>query len=147
MQPHDFLSWLWSFSLKSMVHFYFLIIFIIFCLVFEFPTWNAIWCCRNSMGDTDLSSKPNLKPSQMCDLGKLSKVCETVYLSVIVRKDNNSYFSRVCVKTSGNNVSKKSLVQYLKPKRGLINVPPLISFYTRLSASQSVCPGSPLFAL
>lgn len=93
-------------------------------------------------------SELKAQPQTFADVW-LGKVIQGLWNSLFIcnRKGNNSYFSRVCVKTSGNNVSKKSLVQYLKPKRGLINVPPLISFYTRLSASQSVCPGSPLFAL
>lgn len=140
MQPHDFLMAVIPFSeIHGSFLFFNNIYSILSCIWVSYLKCHMVLLKQHGWYPSELKAQPQTFAAVW-----LGKVIPGLWNSLLLcnsRKGNNSYFSRVRVKTSGNNVSKKSLVQYLNPKRGLINVPPLI-FFPRLSASQSVGPFS-----
>ena len=118
MQPHDFLLWLWSFfsEIRGSFLLFNNLYYILFCI------WVSYLKCHMGLSKQHRWHQSEFKPQP--------QTVAAVWLGKVLsnsRKGNNSYFSRVCVKTSGSNTSKKYLVQYLKPKRGLINLLPLFS--------------------
>lgn len=140
MQPHDFLMVVIPFSeIHGSFLFFNNIYYILSCIWVSYLKCRMVLSKQHGWPPIWAQSPTSNLPAAW--LGKVTPGLWNGLLLCNSRKGNNSYFSRVCVKTSGNNVSQKSLVQYLNPKRGLINVPPLI-FFTRLSASQSVGPFS-----